>query len=440
MKCSASRPLSEVLRPEDSFVLSHWNNGPGELFRGWGIHPELKSLPRGEFQNWFIACAPKHPFLRAVIGRVMDNILRYDPARIGVGKRATLLTTGPIAYTQAIFPIKSKWPHRVADAVRDLGFVYSIFESEGARAHESRFKGHYATQKGPLVLADTPLKARRVKAIDSERVAPVQELKVDGIRYRLGHQIGIGAFTTVYKATDEWDHALAVKVYPPGTPEGLWQNEVRQLRRFAGPGVVYLHRVFAYEGLTYLVLDDAGLPVSRCRLGDASARVKSAGFIARSVLPVLARLHAAGYCHGDINPQNVLLRLDAGQKLQAASLVDFGLCRTQKQLDAGSAAMARWTPPPEYFRKQTLNGPALDIWHMGVLLLQVVTGKTLDYSETDILADQPLKDAQSLDLPIGTALSAALASDPTRRPDAIGFWRAIAKALTTSSNSATQRK
>lgn len=283
-------------------------------------------------------------------------------------------------------------------------------------------------------------KPRREKAIDTGRRAPVETLTVDGIRYRLQHQIGVGAFTRVYKADDEWGHALAVKVYTPGTPEGLWQNEVRQLRRFAGPGVVYLHRVFAHEGHTYLVLDDAGLPVSRCRFDDVAARVKTAVFIARSVLPVLARLHAAGYCHGDINPQNVLLRLDAGQKLQAASLVDFGLCRTQKQLDAGSAAMARWTPPPEYYRKQTLNGPALDIWHLGVLLLQVITGKTLDYSEADLLADQPLKDAQSLDLPIGTALSAALASDPTRRPDAVGLWRAIVAALNVSSTFTTQKK
>lgn len=276
---------------------------------------------------------------------------------------------------------------------------------------------------------------KKVRAVDERRFPPIRSLAVDGIRYSLQHLIGVGAFTRVYKATDEWGHALAVKLYPPGSAEALWQNEVRQLRRFAGPGVVYLHRVFAHEGHTYLVLDDAGLPVSRCRHDDVAARVKTAVFIARGVLPVLARLHAAGYCHGDINPQNVLLRLDREQKLHAVSLVDFGLCRTQKQLDAGSAAMARWTPPPEYFRKQTLNGPALDIWHMGVLLLQVITGKTLDYSEADILADQPLKDAQSLQLPIGIALSAALASDPMQRPNAVGLWRAISGAIHTTSTS-----
>jgi serine/threonine protein kinase len=279
------------------------------------------------------------------------------------------------------------------------------------------------------------MRAQRVKSVDTDRYPAVRSLTVDGIGYRFSHQTGVGAFTRVYKASDEWGHALVVKVFTPGTPEAAWRNEAQQLRRFAGPGIVYLHRVFQHEDHTYLVLDDAGLPVSRCRHDDVAARVKTAVFIARGVLPVLARLHAAGYCHGDINPQNVLLRLDREQKLHAVSLVDFGLCRTQKQLDAGSAAMARWTPPPEYFRKQTLNGPALDIWHMGVLLLQVITGKTLDYSEADILADQPLKDAQSLQLPIGIALSAALASDPMQRPNAVGLWRAISGAIHTTSTS-----
>lgn len=276
---------------------------------------------------------------------------------------------------------------------------------------------------------DRRMRGRRVKAVDVERQAPVQSLSVDGVRYRFLHQVGVGAFTRVYKATDEWGRALAVKVYPPGTKEMLWQNEVRQLRRFAGPGVVYLHRVFAYEGQTYLVLDDAGLPVSRSRFEAPEQRLKVAVLIAQAVLPALARLHAAGHCHGDVNPQNVMLRSDKQKRLQAACLVDFGLCRSQASLDAGSSVMARWTPPPEYIRKQPLVAEALDIWHMGVLLLQVVKGETLDYSEADILAQQPLQHARALGLPIGAALSAALDHEPARRPNALGLWRQIRSAL-----------
>jgi serine/threonine protein kinase len=268
-------------------------------------------------------------------------------------------------------------------------------------------------------------KARRVQAVDTERLAPVRALTVDGIQYRLMHQVGVGAFSTVYKASDEWGHALVAKVYPPGIPEPTWKSEVQQLRRFAGPGVVYLHRVFVHEGYTYLLLDDAGVAVSRCRFASQPTRLQAAVRVAQGVLPALARMHNAGYCHGDISPQNVMVQTDTHQKLRAASLVDFGLCRSQAQLDAGKAAMAQWVPPPEYCLKRGLRGAALDMWHMGAVLLQVVTGKDLDYDQDDIVASQPMQDALALNLPIGHAIAAALQPEPSQRPDALGLWRAV---------------
>lgn len=438
IKSSALRPLTDVINPDDSFILSYWKNGPDDHFRGWGVHSELSFSPRGEFQTWFIATAPKHPFLEAVIDQVMANISRYEQARDGFGKRAVLFTTGPIAYTKAIFPIKDMWPHREACAVDELGFIYSIYEKYNVRLHEKKLHDHYTKQVGPLIAKNSRLKAVRVKAVDEERLAPIQSLSVDGIRYRLRHQIGVGAFSTVYKAVDEWGQALAVKVFPPGTQDALWQNEAQQLRRFAGPGVVYLHKAFVHEQRAYLVCDDAGVPVSRCRFGTPAERLKLAVLVAKGVLPALARLHAAGHYHGDINPENVLVKPDAGQRLHTACLVDFGLCWPQSRLDAGQAVVANWTPPPEYLLKQPLNGAALDIWCMGVLLLQIITGKELDYSEAEILMDTPLHDARTLDLSIGTALSAALARDPSRRPDALGLWRGIRAAQAASSLPAQQ--
>jgi len=433
VKSSASRPLDEVLRADDSFIISHWNNARGERYAGWGIRPELRFSPRGEYQQWFIAAAPGHPFLAAVIDRVLENVSRYRIERDGVGKRATLAVTGPVAYTQAIHPIRDKWPHREVCADRHLGLVYSIYVAKGLRAHEGSFANHYSKQSGPLVVhrraGESAMEAPSVTPVDPELLAPVRSLTVDGIRYRFERQLGAGEFSTVYKATDEWGHALAVKVYPPEADEALWKNEATQLRRFAGPGVPYLHRLFAHERHTYLVLDDVGVPMSRCRPDTPEQRLELVMLVAKGVLPVLSRLHLAGHCHGAINPRNVLLRSDGQGRLQPACLVDFARCRSLAYLDEGSIAKVRWVPPPECCLQQVRNGTALDVWHVGALLLQVMRGVTLDYSEADILADQPLRDAQALGLPISAALSAALARDPTRRPDSLGLWRRIQVAL-----------
>ena len=47
IKSSLDKPLKEVLRAEDQFILTHWDNRPGEQYEGIGIYPELGTLPRG---------------------------------------------------------------------------------------------------------------------------------------------------------------------------------------------------------------------------------------------------------------------------------------------------------------------------------------------------------------------------------------------------------
>jgi serine/threonine protein kinase len=269
------------------------------------------------------------------------------------------------------------------------------------------------------------MKAKRVQAVDTQAFAPVKNLMVDGIRYDFQHQLGVGAFTRVYKAVDEWGNALAIKVYPSQVRADLWQNEVRQLKRFAGEGVAYLHRVFVHEDNTYLVLSDGGVPVSRCRFVSEKDRRKVVIFIAQRLLQLLHRMHEAGYYHGDVNPQNVLIQYDKHQTLTAMTLIDFAFCRSHLHLENGNVPMAQWAPPPEFFSKNELLGPSLDIWHVGVLLLQLIKGETLDYSEADILAGKPREDALALAHPTAMAIATAMHADPTFRPDALSLWRSV---------------
>lgn len=147
IKSLPTRPLSAVIRPDDRFLISQWNNGPGEAYPEWGLHPELSRIPRGEFQQWYIAAAVGHPFLRAAIARVLRNLRTYNPGLHGVGQLGVLRVTGPIAYTLAIHPLLGRWPHRFVDSQADLGFEYSIYGKEG---HKQAFGGHYSELDEPI--------------------------------------------------------------------------------------------------------------------------------------------------------------------------------------------------------------------------------------------------------------------------------------------------
>jgi hypothetical protein len=160
IKSSLTSPLDVVIAPGDRYLLSHWRNRAGQEFEGWGIYPELGNAPPGELQQWHIVAAPGHPFLRAVIARVLRNLALYNPALDGTGWAGVLRMTGPIAYTQAIRPILARYEHRMVDALHDLGFQYSIYPHSSA--HQRLFSEHYASRTEPIVqLTSSDLAATR---------------------------------------------------------------------------------------------------------------------------------------------------------------------------------------------------------------------------------------------------------------------------------------
>lgn len=142
IKSSLQMPLTEALNVDDCFVLSQWKDRHNYAYDKWGSHSEIQHIPGGEFQQWYIASAPGHPFLKAVIENVLRNIDTYIPSLHGVGKDGVLRLTGPIAYTLAIEPLRHLHRYRFAHSRSDLGFQYSIFS--GSDGHNRLFGTHYS--------------------------------------------------------------------------------------------------------------------------------------------------------------------------------------------------------------------------------------------------------------------------------------------------------
>lgn len=149
IKSSASAPFHEVLESRDTFIVSQWQNRKGEAYQGAGLHAELQHVTGGEFQQWHIISSPGNPLIESVISKVLHNIDNYSPRNFGAGRKGTLITTGPIAYTKAIAPLLSSHEHRRVDAINDLKLIYSIFEKNG---HYSTFRSHYSTLSEPIVI------------------------------------------------------------------------------------------------------------------------------------------------------------------------------------------------------------------------------------------------------------------------------------------------
>jgi mannosyltransferase OCH1-like enzyme len=151
VKSSTAVPLESVLSDDDEYLLSNWCEGAcGRANWDW-----LLGTGFGEYQQWWIASRPGHPFLLAAIRRCLANIAayRYDPHdEATFGKQGVLRLTGPIAYTQAIFPIAARHAHRFEPSAFGGAFVYSFGSAAGGE--HALGPRHYSRLTTPIVLRD----------------------------------------------------------------------------------------------------------------------------------------------------------------------------------------------------------------------------------------------------------------------------------------------
>ena len=145
IKSGMTIPLDKIIGPDDEYILSNWDT-PHQI--------NHLGMIKGEYQQWHIICRPKHPYLLEVINKVISNITNYTIENFGVGKIAVLKVTGPIAYTQAIFPIRENYKHKLVASNEFIYLVYNNTDDSYIKYHSHHDlyrKTHYSKIKEPLI-------------------------------------------------------------------------------------------------------------------------------------------------------------------------------------------------------------------------------------------------------------------------------------------------
>jgi serine/threonine protein kinase len=199
--------------------------------------------------------------------------------------------------------------------------------------------------------------------------------------YQLLQRLGGGPMTTVYSATAlDTDASCAVKLLrddweDPDTGIKLLQREAR-----AGLGVRHPHLVrVAHAHVTsppyFLVMDLLPGESLRRRLRrDFRLPVSEAVWIVRQIAEALAALHAAGFLHGDIKPDNVRL-IDDG----TAVLIDLGFAHRPGEnaafLRAGYVLGTANYLAPEQCDPLPAEDFSSDCFSFGVMLFEMLAGR-----------------------------------------------------------------
>jgi serine/threonine protein kinase len=273
--------------------------------------------------------------------------------------------------------------------------------------------------------------------------------------WRIEEVLGVGGFGIVYKAKGIYFNELvAIKEYFPSSiserdsedtvvPIDSEAEEVHALglKKFVEeakllwnlstpsrhPNIVSVRSLFEIHGTAYMVMDfEDGVSLSKMLKQGRRFNERSLWNILQPIAEGLERAHRVGVLHRDIKPPNILINED-----NRPVLIDFGSARFDTA-EATSTKVTFHTPPYaaiEQYVKTYPQGPWTDIYALGVVMYECVTGEKPPEVLERLHAGlgKPLADGKwpGYSKKFLAAIDAAMTVKPDERPQSLSDWLAM---------------
>jgi serine/threonine protein kinase len=216
-------------------------------------------------------------------------------------------------------------------------------------------------------------------------------------------------------------------------------QEARTLARFDHPNVVRTRSFFEQNGTAYLVMDYLqGVNLSE-HLASMGGRLneQQAGEIMLPILDGLQEVHAKGFLHRDIKPQNIYVT-STGRPI----LLDFGAAR-QAMGERSRSLSVVLTPgfsPYEQYHRRGEQGPWTDIYALAATYYYLLTGQAPPDAPERVATDEliPLRQlAPIVSTGLESAIMQSLSLEATGRPQDVFIFRDILYGRTVAAAAST---
>lgn len=216
-------------------------------------------------------------------------------------------------------------------------------------------------------------------------------------KYELLAELGRGGMGVVYKARQkDLDRIVALKMILGSQLAGPEQverfhTEARAAARLRHPNIVQVLEAGEIAGQHYFAMQYIEGPSLDALLRTAPPPLEQSVRILADIARAVAYLHQHGVVHRDLKPSNIMLgsrpsaaghRPELGEPIPDNSqpiLTDFGLAKLMEGGDAMTRTGAILGTPsymaPEQAASGKNVGPASDIYSLGAILYEVLTGR-----------------------------------------------------------------
>jgi eukaryotic-like serine/threonine-protein kinase len=197
-------------------------------------------------------------------------------------------------------------------------------------------------------------------------------------RYLLLKRIGAGGMGEVWLARHrDLGHQVALKcaLVRDETTARRMRSEGRKAARLSHPNVVGVHDVWDDGPVTWLVMEYVeSVSLAQKARDEGLLTPDQAAAIGAQIADALAEVHAEGLVHGDVTPENILVKPDG-----TAKLTDFGIARAlwgevSQSSVGGLRGKFRYLAPEVARGEGAIQ--ASDMFMLGAALYMVLEGQS----------------------------------------------------------------
>ncbi|XP_051816750.1 serine/threonine-protein kinase PAK 6-like [Acanthochromis polyacanthus] len=165
-------------------------------------------------------------------------------------------------------------------------------------------------------------------------------------------------------------------------------NEVVIMRDYRHQNVVEMYRSALVEEELWVIMEYLQGGALTHIVSETRLNEEQIATVCEGVLKALTYLHSQGVIHRDIKSDSILLTLDGRIKLS-----DFGFCAqiSKDVLKRKSLVGTPYWMAPEVISKKPY-GTEVDIWSLGIMVVEMVDGEPPYFSDTPIIAMKKLRD------------------------------------------------